>query len=64
MMNHVLAYNKGILYTSMNMLMNWFVIGKHFDCHSTFSFKSVNISEQSFWKEALVWAVMIHATVK
>lgn len=64
MMNQVSAYNKGILYMCVNMLMNWFVIGKHFNCHSTFAFKPINISEQSFWKETLAWAVMIHASVK
>lgn len=64
MMSQGSAYDKGILYISVNMLMKWFVIGKHFNCHSTFSFKSINISEQSFWKETLVWAVMIHASVK
>lgn len=63
-MDCVLACGRGILYISVSTLMNLFVIGKHFNCQNTFSFKSINISEQSFWKETLLWAVMIHASVK
>lgn len=54
------AYDQGALCASLIMLMSWFVMANT----STFSFKSINIPEQSFWKEALVGAVMIHASVK
>lgn len=40
------AYDQGPLSVSLIILMNWFVMPNT----SVFSFKSINIPEQSFWK--------------